>query len=420
MPPFIGKDKFFFEPSPAQVRKHAREVRDVYAEPEELATLLQAHPEDIAFRLTNCIDKKTIIPEEHYAIAYGGPYELDGLAGEVSWHFLRHGNEASMTQFKSTKHLRDTLRNLKRTPKEHLPPHIAPSNYGNIAYFFIEQLAAAYQRAFQRDGSVLSGFTWKPILGTDGRIRKTFLTEQIEARWLMSYCEQDERLAIQIAKFYDDVQGVLRDGANVKVDYIPSRTPRRPPYELGFHSFPVGYNDMRQLIAYSLASTLSNHPEKNNLNRQHRRLKDRKDTNYHYWVAQEIAGYWQAMRKFYGFSAERLNKVNKRRVSPRYARIVPLEVCPFRIANEDTISYYLNMLDRVIVAYRDENGKIKDRKLTKGEQEIELTGYVKSKRWGVWDTFFLPIGNKMQDIDWMNRPIRPKIYSSLPSSSSPE
>ncbi len=405
---FIGKRRYFFKPTPAQIIEHSREIRDVHAEPEELVDIISNTSPEIAFRLTNCVDGNPIISREHYEEAYGGPYRIDGKAGRPSWHFLRHGNEATITQFRSTEELHLALENLRRRPREELPPHIIDTPWSNIHYFFLILTSEAYERAFQRHGTKISGKTWKPLVGNDRRIRKTFLTQELEASWITCYCEQDPRLSIRIGRSYDDSYAVPTDGATVRIERVPSRRIKVPPYSFDLYSVPRAYNSFRHIIALSIGSTLDNHPFKRNLGiayRGARGRKKQKDPHMLFFVAQDIAAIHKDIREFYTLPAEELRRINHRRVETRYARIVPLETSLVRIPNQNSVSFYLNLIDRVIIAYRDERGRVRDRNPTMGEYEIFMSTFVKTRTHGLWDSFFLPGNQRMQELDWVHRPI---------------
>ena len=106
-------------------------------------------------------------------------------------------------------------------------------------------------------------------------------------------------------------------------------------------------------------------------------VSDRNDPQLKYFVAQEIAAYWKFMTCFYSSSPEELRALNRKpHLNYELAKMIPLEMCPFRMPNQDTVDFYLKMLNRAVVAYRKKEGTTGYRKLVKGEQEILLSLYV--------------------------------------------
>ena len=277
-------------------------------------------------------------------------------------------------------------------------------------YFMVAECDAAYARAFSRGDFSLSGYTFKPIMGNDRLIRKVFLNELLDAAWITSYAEQKGAPSIVLGSFLDNIASAAYDGAMVTVKSVPSKTEGTPPYSFDLGSVPVSFNRYRKRIAYSLDSSLDNHGEKLNLRRKFRGRQrgefDRKGAKMAYFVAPEIAAYWKFMREFYELDKGHIDRLNNVPAHDFYKRIVPAECSPFRMPNQETVDFYLKMLNRVIVLYKNSDGKIDERKLTKAEQEAFLSHYVSRHTQHIWDTFFIPPGQKLQQLQWVNRPTR--------------
>jgi hypothetical protein len=409
MADFIGKSVFFKEPSQKIVRDKIKELTHVDGDRTDILNAIKIlDPREVL-----CIDslvseeKKPIIPEEHYVNAMGGPYRLDGPPGNASWHFLRHGNEASMTQMRSRGDLDKKVRDFSRKREHVVPGHIQSQNLRNSFYFLVSQTADAYERAIER-GKALSGYTFKPVTGNDRRIRKVSLIELLEASWLDVYSLQAERLNIRFGTLLGKARATKTQGAIVQVDYVPSRSGKKP-YKFDLRSVPVNNNLHRHEIAYSINSTLDDQMEGRNLTRQFgdTRSRSRKSEDRKYFVAHEIAAYWNFMRKFGKMSAEEIRQYDHRdHINFGFARIVPLEMSQFRIPTQETIDFYLTMLDNVVLATKQDNGRIGYRKLVKAEQEILLSEYVGSHTHGIWDTFYLPGTRNMTELKWFDRPTR--------------
>jgi len=215
---------------------------------------------------------------------------------------------------------------------------------------------------------------------------------------------------ISVGNIYGKPRSVRKRGAAVRLT-VPSETPGHSSHDFDWERVPIALTKHRMVLAYGPYTTLSSHGHKRNI-RLAFSCEDGSPIETQYAdidpiVSTEIAGYWRFAEFFANLSPDDLRKYNKRRnFRSRDARLVPLETCQFRMPNQNMVDFYLKMLNRVIVMYRDQEGREVERGLTTAEQEIFLSVYVGMQKNGIWDTFFLPGSQRLGKLHWMDRPTR--------------
>jgi len=194
-------------------------------------------------------------------------------------------------------------------------------------------------------------------LGRDRRKRKVPLVECLEGARIYAYAHQVIGTKIKIRP-YSDARRVRFEGAEVIAE-VPSRTEGRERHQLKLMSVPIVDSPEKYAIVPNIGSDHSCGTKRFNI--RYRYADDKENSGVINLCAHEIAAYFQLVQQ----ELER----NK--------NVIPLQMCPFAIPTQQTVDFYLNLENNVLV--RDSSLKSKDklRKPRVEEKEIALWALVK-------------------------------------------
>ncbi|MEK6935814.1 MAG: hypothetical protein AABW67_03430 [Nanoarchaeota archaeon] len=214
-------------------------------------------------------------------------------------------------------------------------------------------------------GSYFCGYTFLP-LGRDRRKRKVSLIECLEGARIYAYSNQVKGAGI-IINPYDDAKKVRQEGAEI-ICKVPSRTEGEKKIKFKLTSVPVIDSPEKYAIATNFGSDHSCQSKRFNI--RYRYTDDKEASSIINICAHEIAGYIGVIDYYHE------NEKN----------IIPLQMCQFAIPSQETVNFYLNLENNVLV--QDDSLKSKDklRKINRAEKEIALWGLV--KKFGHDRTFY--------------------------------
>jgi len=221
-----------------------------------------------------------------------------------------------------------------------------------------------------------SGYSFKPVRGTDRRTRKISLVECLNAAW--SYAEMHQAGEPGKVRPYDNAAAVLNIGADVFCT-VPSRTEGREDYEFIFRSVPVIDWPTKYVIGQSLATDHACGSTRFNI--RYRYAEDKEDSRLYNFCAHEIAAYMNIMDYY----------------KTQHGSWVQLSASPFALPTSFTVEYYKKLCNNVLIKDVDTSGDEKFRKLRHGEKEVLLWALV--MKHGHRRTFFVD-REQLRDYDW--------------------
>ncbi|MBT4334816.1 hypothetical protein HOD61_03310 [archaeon] len=223
--------------------------------------------------------------------------------------------------------------------------------------------------------NLFSGYTFKPIVGTDKTTKKIPLVECFEGAKLYCYANQDtgNLFGAEInVKPYDDSSKVVYEGAEIILK-VPSREKQHSRYEFKFSSVPVADHQNKFGIGYSIKTDHVCGSKRFNI--RYNNILSRDKSKVDNFCAHEIAGYFSIIDSYKEFS------------------LVPYELNQFAIPNPFSIEFY-NKLDNNCLIQNETDKR--PRKLNRAEKEILLWELVKDVG---HDALFKTKG-KLRDFSW--------------------
>lgn len=223
------------------------------------------------------------------------------------------------------------------------------------------------------------GYTFMPI-GRDKRKRKVSLIECLEGARIYAFAHQTPSERIKV-KPYDDSKRVRRDGAEIIVE-VPSRVEGEKPVEFKLFSVPVVDAPEKHKISLGIGSDHSCGSKRYNI--RYRYSDDKEGSGIVNVCAHEVSGYLEIINHYLN------NEKN----------LIPLQMSQIAIPSQDTVDYYLKLLNNVLVKDPSVKAKNQLRKMNRAEKEIALWGFV--QKLGHDKTFYAKgsrDGN-VADYDW--------------------
>jgi hypothetical protein len=268
------------------------------------------------------IIKRTLIPNNH----------------KSSKKFMKHATEVKTKRFSS---LEEAIKTRKT------PVQLREEAFNNLR------------------SPIKSGYSFKPVVGTDKRTRKISLVECIEGTKIYCYANQKtEKFSPSIDVHpYDDARRVEKEGTEIIVK-VPSREKKSSRYEFKVSSVPVIDTRNKWGVAYRLLTDHDCQSKKFNI--RYSQEWDKESSRLFNFCAHEIAAYLAIIDYYW---TEKKN-------------VIPLQMSQFAIPNQETVDYYNKLTKNCLI---QEDGE-KARRLNQAEKEMLLWGLV--KKLGHDNTFF--------------------------------
>ena len=198
------------------------------------------------------------------------------------------------------------------------------------------------------------GYTFLPI-GRDRRKRKVSLIECLEGAGIYAYSNQVRGTEIKI-KPYADSKRVRRDGAEI-ICNVPSRTKGEPRIKFKLVSVPIVDCSEKHIVSLNIGSDHSCLAKRFNI--RYRYTDDKESSGIFNICAHEIAAYLKVIDYYWGEK-----------------NIIPLQMCQFAIPSQETVDFYLRLMNNVLVRDNSLQSKDKLRKPDRGDREIGLWDWV--------------------------------------------
>jgi hypothetical protein len=245
-----------------------------------------------------------------------------------SKHFLKHGPEVKVREYSSL--------------KDALTKRITPVKLREEAFNKIKN-------------PILSGYSYKPIIGNDKRTRKIQLVDCINGAKIFGYTYQDILgcPSIDFEKNYKDATGVQKDGSNI-IAWVPSTSKNQPRYKIKLSSVTVEDTQRKWGLAYNLFSNHSCDEKTYNIRYKH---KDQNElSNVEKFCQHDIAMYHAILD----------NYVNEKK------NWIPLEQSIIAIPTQFTVDFYNKLNNQCLIKEKNKQPK----KLNKAHKEILLWGLI--------------------------------------------
>ncbi len=211
------------------------------------------------------------------------------------------------------------------------------------------------EQAFDNlEGYECCGYSFLPI-GRDRRKRKVSLSDCLEGARIYAYSNQVRGTEIKI-KPYADSKRVRMDGAEI-VCNVPSRTKGQGRIKFKLISVPVIDSKEKHIVSLNIGSDHSCPAKRFNI--RYRYTDDKESSGIVNICAHEIAAYLKVIDHYW-------NEKN----------IIPLQMCQFAIPSQETVDFYLRLMNNVLVRDNSLQGKDKLRKPDRGDREIVLWSWV--------------------------------------------
>lgn len=199
------------------------------------------------------------------------------------------------------------------------------------------------------------GYSILPI-GRDRRKRKVSLADScLEGARIYSYSNQVRGTEIKI-KPYADSKRVRIDGAEI-VCNVPSRTKGEPRIKFKLISVPVIDCSEKHILSLNIGSDHSCPAKRFNI--RYRYTDDKESSGIVNICAHEIAAYLKVIDYYWGEK-----------------NIIPLQMCQFAVPSQETVDFYLRLMNNVLVKDHSLQSKDKLRKPGRGDREIALWSWV--------------------------------------------
>jgi len=195
------------------------------------------------------------------------------------------------------------------------------------------------------------GYSILPI-GRDRRKRKVSLADScLEGARIYSYSNQVRGTEIKI-KPYADSKRVRIDGAEI-VCNVPSRTKGEPRIKFKLISVPIVDCSEKHIVSLNIGSDHSCPAKRFNI--RYRYTDDKESSGIVNICAHEIAAYLKVIDHYWDEK-----------------NIIPLQMCQFAIPSQETVDFYLRLMNNVLVKDHSLQSKDKLRKPDRGDREIAL------------------------------------------------
>ncbi len=235
--------------------------------------------------------------------------------------------------------------------------------------------------SIQEESLNLIGYSFWPVQGRDRRERRVPFVWLPEAERLFAYAENMAG-GIKV-KAYDDAKRVVSEGAKVLCS-VPSRTRKKPRYNLRLESVPMDGATERRAVVWGLKSNFEISPE-------HRELAtikynwegERRDSDVFIFYPQDIAAYIAVVGDAW-----------------KNHNLTPMEMNPFALPSRHQAEFYQKLCNNVLVYDPTLQRKEKLRKMYIAEKSILLGRAISvfgHNDFAFWD----PVRDgKLKDYDW--------------------
>lgn len=228
------------------------------------------------------------------------------------------------------------------------------------------------------------GYSFWPVQGRDRRERRVPFVWLPEAARLFAYAETMAG-GIKV-KAYDDARRVASEGAKV-ICSVPSRTRKKPRYNLRLESVPMDGATERRAVIWSLKSNFEISPEHRDFATiRYTWESERRDSDVFMFYLQDIAAYIAVA----GDSWKNHN-------------LTPMEMNPFALPSRHQAEFYKKLCNNVLVYDPTSQSKDKLRKPYVAEKSILLGRAIAvfgHDDFAFWDP---ARDGRLKDYDWAEK-----------------